>query len=151
MHNQYGFGFAERGTSLAKPVARPERPTRRESNVRLIGGRPVSLAVRQASHPRTQCNGTHPHPRKDRDAPTDFRPRTTRCSSSLDRVPGVFLPHRQAAIDDESTLRGKSDLKRIVSMLTRLIQRKSSVAADETEYEYRDTEYEYEYHQNGEA
>ena len=42
-------------------------------------------------------------------------------------------------------------MKRIVSMLTRLIQRKSSVAADETEYEYRDTEYEYEYHQNGEA
>jgi len=49
------------------------------------------------------------------------------------------------AIDDESNGRGKSDLKRIVSMLTRLIQRKQTVAADaiEYEYEYRDAEYEY--------
>ena len=41
--------------------------------------------------------------------------------------------------------RGKSDLKRIVSMLTRLIQRTKTVAEDRTEYEYeyRDAEYEY--------
>ena len=48
--------------------------------------------------------------------------------------------------DDESNLRGKADLKRIVSMLTRLIQRTHALAEDgiEYEYEYRDAEYEYE-------
>ena len=48
------------------------------------------------------------------------------------------------AVDEESNLRGKSDLKRIVSMLTRLIQRTEAVAEDRIEYEYRDAEYEYE-------
>ena len=50
------------------------------------------------------------------------------------------------AVDDESSRHGKSELKRIVSMLTRLIQRKQSVAEDafEYEYEYRKAEYEYE-------
>ena len=50
------------------------------------------------------------------------------------------------AIDDESNRHGKSELKRIVSMLTRLIQRTQTVAEDafEYEYEYRDAEYEYE-------
>ena len=50
------------------------------------------------------------------------------------------------AIDAESNRRGKSDLKRIVSMLTRLIQRTESVSEGsiEYEYEYRDAEYEYE-------
>ena len=50
------------------------------------------------------------------------------------------------ALDEESNLRGKSDLKRIVSMLTRLIQRTETVLEDriEYEYEYRDAEYEYE-------
>jgi four helix bundle protein len=50
------------------------------------------------------------------------------------------------AIDDDSNRRGKLDLKRIVSMLTRLIQRTPTVAEDgiEYEYEYRDAEYEYE-------
>lgn len=50
------------------------------------------------------------------------------------------------AIDDESHRHGKSELKRIVSMLTRLIQRSQSVAEDafEYEYEYRKAEYEYE-------
>jgi four helix bundle protein len=50
------------------------------------------------------------------------------------------------AIDDESNAFGKSNLKRIVSMLTRLIQRTDNVAEDriEYEYEYRDAEYEYE-------
>ena len=50
------------------------------------------------------------------------------------------------AIDEESSIRGKSDLKRIVSMLTRLIQRTQGVAEDafEYEYEYRVAEYEYE-------
>ena len=38
-------------------------------------------------------------------------------------------------IDDESNRRGKLDLKRIVSMLTRLIQRSQSVAEDAFEYE----------------
>ncbi len=42
------------------------------------------------------------------------------------------------AIDDESNVRGISDLKRIVSMLTRLIQRRMTVAEDRIEYEYRD-------------
>jgi hypothetical protein len=51
------------------------------------------------------------------------------------------------AIDDG----GKSDLKRIVSMRTRLIQRQKTVAADAIEYEYRDAEYEYEEHRGGEA
>ena len=51
-----------------------------------------------------------------------------------------------SAIDGESNRRGKSELKRIVSMLTRLIQRTDRVAegAIEYEYEYRDAEYEYE-------
>jgi four helix bundle protein len=50
------------------------------------------------------------------------------------------------AITDESNTFGKSTLKRIVSMLTRLIQRTEKVAEDriEYEYEYRDAEYEYE-------
>ena len=47
-------------------------------------------------------------------------------------------------IDDESNRRGKLDLKRIVSMLTRLVQQSQSVAEDAFEYEYRDAEYEYE-------
>jgi len=51
-----------------------------------------------------------------------------------------------AAIDIETNRRGKSDLKRIVSMLTRLIQRTDVVSEGsiEYEYEYRDAEYEYE-------
>ena len=49
-------------------------------------------------------------------------------------------------IDDDSHRRGKSDLKRVVSMLTRLIERTEAVseAKIEYEYEYRDAEYEYE-------
>ena len=50
------------------------------------------------------------------------------------------------AVDNDSNSRGKSDRKRIVSMLTRLIQRTTGVSEDriEYEYEYRDAEYEYE-------
>ena len=49
------------------------------------------------------------------------------------------------AYDDESKSRGKCDVKRIVSMLTRLIQRATGGSEDriEYEYEYRDAEYEY--------
>ena len=49
-----------------------------------------------------------------------------------------------AAIDEESNSQGKSPWRRIVSMLTRLIQRSDRVAQDpiEYEYEYRDAEYE---------
>jgi len=49
------------------------------------------------------------------------------------------------AIDSESNRIGKSNLKRIVSMLTRLIQRTENVSEQsiEYEYEYRDAEYEY--------
>jgi four helix bundle protein len=54
------------------------------------------------------------------------------------------------AIDDDSNGRGKSDLKRIVSMLTRLIQRPQTASEDRIEYEYRDAEYEYEYEANAE-
>ena len=50
-----------------------------------------------------------------------------------------------AAIEDDSNGRGKSDLKRIVSMLTRLIQRPQTASEHRIEYEYRDAEYEYEY------
>jgi four helix bundle protein len=48
------------------------------------------------------------------------------------------------AVDDNSNRYGKSEMKRIVSMLTRLIQRTQAVAegAFEYEYEYRDAEYE---------
>ena len=46
-----------------------------------------------------------------------------------------------AAVDDESNRAGKSQLKRIVSMLTRLIQRSVTVAEKGTEYEYRSAEY----------
>ncbi|XZE21163.1 four helix bundle protein [Pirellulaceae bacterium SH449] len=51
------------------------------------------------------------------------------------------------AIDPELNRVGKTNLKRIVSMLTRLIQRTDSVleGSIEYEYEYRDAEYEYEY------
>jgi four helix bundle protein len=48
------------------------------------------------------------------------------------------------AIDDETNRHGKSVLKRIVSMLTRLIQRSETVTEDSIEYEYRKAEYEYE-------
>lgn len=50
------------------------------------------------------------------------------------------------AIDAESSRVGKTNLKRIVSMLTRLIQRSQTVSdgSIEYEYEYRDAEYEYE-------
>ena len=53
------------------------------------------------------------------------------------------------AIDSELNRTGKTNLKRIVSMLTRLIQRKDSVSEESIEYEYeyrplRRTEYEYE-------
>jgi len=50
------------------------------------------------------------------------------------------------AITDGANQLGKSNLKRIVSMLTRLIQRTTGVSEDriEYEYEYRDAEYEYE-------
>ena len=50
------------------------------------------------------------------------------------------------AIDETSDRRGQSDLKRIVAMLTRLIQRTQTVAEEtiEYEYEYRGAEYEYE-------
>jgi four helix bundle protein len=48
------------------------------------------------------------------------------------------------AIDSDSNSHGKSELKRIVSMLTRLIQRSQPVAEDAIEYEYRVAEYEYE-------
>jgi four helix bundle protein len=48
------------------------------------------------------------------------------------------------AIDGEANRRGKLDLKRIVSMLTRLIQRTDTVSEGSIEYEYRDAEYEYE-------
>ncbi|OHB82226.1 MAG: hypothetical protein A2W31_02695 [Planctomycetes bacterium RBG_16_64_10] len=49
-----------------------------------------------------------------------------------------------AAIDVESNGLGKSQLKRIVSMLTRLVQRMARHvnASIEYEYEYRDAEYE---------
>ena len=51
------------------------------------------------------------------------------------------------ATDDEGARGGKSNLKRIVSLPTRLIQRTESFAEDaiecEYEYEYRDAEYEY--------
>ena len=50
------------------------------------------------------------------------------------------------AIDGDSNRRGKADLKRIVSMLTRLIQGTENVSEGsiEYEYEYRDAAYEYE-------
>ena len=50
------------------------------------------------------------------------------------------------AIAEEANQFGKSKLKRIGSMLTRLIQRTTNVSEDriEYEYEYRDAEYEYE-------
>ena len=54
------------------------------------------------------------------------------------------------AIDAKANRGGKSDLKRIVSMLTRLIQRTESVSEGsiEYEYEYREAEYGYEKCQN---
>lgn len=51
-------------------------------------------------------------------------------------------------VELETNLVGKADLKRIVSMLTRLIQRSETVSEESVEYEYRPpmrTEYEYEY------
>jgi four helix bundle protein len=54
--------------------------------------------------------------------------------------------HSFDAIDAETNRIGKASLKRIVSMLTRLIQRTETVSENqiEYEYEYRDAEYEYE-------
>jgi four helix bundle protein len=47
------------------------------------------------------------------------------------------------AIDDDTNCRGKTDLRRIVSMLTRLIQRTSGVSEERIEYKYRVAEYKY--------
>jgi four helix bundle protein len=49
-----------------------------------------------------------------------------------------------AAVDEESTRQRKSQLRRIVSLLTRLIQRteRETEAGFEYKYEYRDGEYE---------
>jgi len=47
------------------------------------------------------------------------------------------------ALSADCDRHGKSDLKRIVSMLTRLIQRTAAVSEDQFEFEYRDAEYEY--------
>jgi four helix bundle protein len=49
-----------------------------------------------------------------------------------------------AVLDEESNGLGKAQLSRIVSMLTRLIQRTKRVTTDpiEYEYEYRDADYE---------
>lgn len=55
------------------------------------------------------------------------------------------------AVDVVSNQIRKSNLKRIVSMLTRLIQRSETVSEESVEYEYRPlrrTEYEYEYELN---
>jgi four helix bundle protein len=55
------------------------------------------------------------------------------------------------AVDVATNQIGKSDLKRIVSMLTRLIQRSETVSEESVEYEYhppKRTEYEYEYEHN---
>ena len=49
------------------------------------------------------------------------------------------------AFDAETNQVGKFALKRIVTMLTRLIQRIENVAKGPIEYEYREAEYEYEY------
>ncbi len=46
------------------------------------------------------------------------------------------------AIDPELNRIGKTNLKRIVSMLTRLIQRTDAVSEQSIEYEYRDAKYE---------
>lgn len=48
------------------------------------------------------------------------------------------------AIDRELNWVGKTNLKWIVSMLTRLIQQTDSVSEGKIEYAYRDAEYEYE-------
>ncbi len=48
------------------------------------------------------------------------------------------------AIEPDASARGKAALKRIVSMLTRLIQRGQHVSENSFEYEYRGAEYEYE-------
>ena len=57
-----------------------------------------------------------------------------------------FTIYFNRAIDLELNRIGKTNLKRIVSMLTRLIQRTEMVSevSIEYEYEYRDAEYEYE-------
>jgi four helix bundle protein len=49
-----------------------------------------------------------------------------------------------AAIDSELNRVGKTNLKRIVSMLTRLIKQTDSFSEESIEYEYRDAECEYE-------
>ena len=58
------------------------------------------------------------------------------CGAIHDRLLAI------AAVDEESNRQGKSPWRRIVSMLTRLIQRSDRVAQDPIEYEYRDAEYE---------
>jgi cystathionine beta-lyase family protein involved in aluminum resistance len=57
--------------------------------------------------------------------------------------------------DDESNRRRKPNLKRIVSMFTRLIQRSESVSEGSIAYgyddQYRDAEYQYETHRSAES
>jgi four helix bundle protein len=47
-----------------------------------------------------------------------------------------------AVLDEDANRQGKSYLKRIVSMWTRLIPRSDSMPPNAIEYEYRDAEYE---------
>jgi hypothetical protein len=54
----------------------------------------------------------------------------------------ALLKRWRARIDDDKNQLGKSNLKRIVSKLTRLIQRTTGVSENRIEYEYRDAEYE---------
>ncbi len=63
---------------------------------------------------------------------------------------GSALEYRQVTmrLTTIRTTIGKSTLKRVVSMLTRLIQRAQSGSEKRIEYEYRGAEYEYEPNQN---
>ena len=110
----------------------------------------VPSYVRQETRIRTQCNGTRTRTRMERDDGTYFQSRTTRrvsyfeiaCGSALECASIHDVQRDCDAIYDEADCRGKSDLKRIVSLLTRLIQRTETVSEGLIEYEYRDTEYE---------
>jgi hypothetical protein len=90
---------------------------------------------------KTEVEGSH---RRTLPKPTGTSPAAE--NGSLSNAGRNVLHVCDAIDDDESNRYGKSELKRIVSMLTRLIQPNQSVAEDafEYEYEYRKAEYEYE-------
>ena len=89
------------------------------------------------SIPLNMAEGNGKHSLKDKNRFFEIARGSALQCASIHDVLRVCNP-----ITDDANQIGKSNLKRIVSILTRLIQRTTGVSEDRIEYEY---EYEYEY------